>query len=53
MECLLIPHAEYDKKLLNDTLEIENGSVQISKCPFGYRKIKLPLCCGQDMTYNL
>ncbi len=35
-----------DGKLLNDTLEIENGSVQISKCPNGDGKIKSPLCCG-------
>ena len=38
-----------DEKLLNDTLKIENGSVQISKCPNGHGKIKSPLCCGQDM----
>ena len=42
-----------DEKLLNDTLEIENGSVQISKCPNGHGKIKSPLCCGQDMTCTL
>ncbi len=28
-----------DAKLLNDTLEIENSSVQISKCPNGHGKI--------------
>ena len=38
------------KKLLNDKLEVENGSVQISKCPNGHGKIKSPLCCEQDMT---
>ena len=42
-----------NKKLLNDNLEIENGSVQISKCPNGHGKIKSPLCCGQDMTCTL
>ena len=34
-----------DAKLSNDTLEIENGLVQISKCPNGHGKIKSPLCC--------
>ena len=38
-----------DEKLLNDNLEIENGSVQISKCSNGHGKIKSPLCSGQDM----
>ena len=42
-----------DEKLLNDTLEIENGSVQISKCPNRLEKIKSPLCCGQDITCTL
>jgi len=42
-----------DEKLLNDKLEVENGSVQISKCPNGIGKIKSPLCCGQDMTCTL
>ena len=42
-----------DAKLLNDTLEIENGLVQISKCPNGHGRIKLPLCCGQDITCTL
>ena len=42
-----------DEKLLNDTLEVENGSVQISKCPNGHGKIKSPLCCEQDMTCTL
>ena len=41
------------EKLLNDTLKIENGSVQISKSPNGHRKIKSPLCCGQDMICTL
>ena len=34
------------EKLLNDTLEVENGSVQISKCPNEHGKIKSSLCCG-------
>ena len=42
-----------DENLLNDTLKVKNGSVQISKCPNGHGKIKLPLCCGQDITYIL
>ena len=42
-----------DEKLLNDLLEVENGSVQISKCPNEHGKIKSPLCCGQDMTCTL
>ena len=42
-----------DGKLLNDKLEVENGSVQISKCADGHGKIKLPLCFGQDMTCTL
>ncbi len=42
-----------DEKLLNDTMEVENGSVQISKCPDRPGKIKSPLCCGQDMTCTL
>ena len=42
-----------DEKLLNVSLEVENGSVQISKCRNGYGKIKSLLCCGQYMTYNL
>ena len=41
------------KKLLNDKLEIENGSVQISKCPDRLGKIKSPLCCGQHITCTL
>ena len=32
-----------NEKLLNDTLEIANGSVQLSKCPNGHGKIKSPL----------
>ena len=39
-----------DEILLNYTLEVENGSVQISKCPNAHVKIKSPLCYGQDMT---
>ncbi|MBL6680342.1 MAG: hypothetical protein ISQ39_06075 [Alphaproteobacteria bacterium] len=40
-----------DEPLVNDTLELDNGSnVQISKCSNGHGKIKSPLCCGQDMT---
>ena len=40
-----------DETLINDTLELDNGSnVQISKCPNDHGKIKSPLCCGQDMT---
>jgi hypothetical protein len=42
-----------DKKLLNDTLEVANGSVQISKCPNVNGKIKSPLCCEQGMTCTL
>ena len=42
-----------DEKLLNDTLEIENGSVQISKCSNRLGKIKSPLCCGKDITCTL
>ena len=42
-----------DEKLLNDTLEIANGSVQLSKCPNGHGKIESPLWCGQDMTCTL
>jgi len=42
-----------DAKLLNDTLEIENGSVQISNCSNRLGKIKSPLCCGQDITCTL
>ena len=34
------------EKLLNNTLEVENGSVQISKCPNGHERTKSPLCCG-------
>ena len=40
-----------DETLINDTLELDNGSnVQISKCPNDHGKIKSPLCCGQDMS---
>ena len=40
-----------DETLINDTLELDNGSnLQISKCPNDHGKIKSPLCCGQDMT---
>ncbi len=42
-----------DEKLLNDMLEVENGSVQISKCPNGHGKIKSPLFWRQDMTCTL
>ena len=41
------------KKLLNDKLEVENGSVQISKCPNGLGKIKSLLCCGHDIICTL
>ena len=41
------------EKLLNDKLEIDNGSVQTSKCPNRLETIKSPLCCGQDMTCSL
>ena len=44
---------KYNEKLLNETMEVENGSLQISKCPNGHGKIKSPLCCGQDMTCTL
>ena len=40
-----------DEKQLNDTLENENGSMQISKCQNGHRRIKSPLCCGHDMHF--
>ena len=40
-----------DETLINDTLELDNGSnIQISKCPNDHGKIKSPLCCGQDMS---
>ena len=43
-----------DETLINDTLELDNGSnVQISKCPNGHGKIKSPLCCGQDMSCTI
>ena len=42
-----------DVKLLNNTLEIENSSVQISKRPNRHGKIKSPVCCGQEMTCTL
>ena len=43
-----------NETLINDTLELENGSnVQISKCPNGHGKIKSPLCCGQDMSCTI
>ena len=41
------------EKLLNDYLEIQNNSVQISKCPNVHGKIKTPLYCGQDMIRTL
>ena len=50
VECLLM--RKCDEKLLNDTLEVENGSVQISKCPNGHGKIK-SIMLGQDMTCTL
>ena len=36
-----------DEKMLNNTLEIENNSVQISKCPNGHRKIKSLYAVGK------
>ena len=43
-----------DETLINDTLELDNGSnVQISKCPNGHGKIKSPLCFGQDMSCTI
>ena len=39
--------------MLNFSLEVENSSVQISKCPNGYGKIKSPLCCAQNITCTL
>ena len=44
-------YGKCDEKLLNDTLENENGSLQVSKCPNGHWKFKSPLCCGSDMHF--
>ena len=35
-------YGKCDEKLFNDMLKVKNGSVEISKCPNGHRKIKLP-----------
>ena len=46
--------AKCDEDLIDDVLKLDNGSeVQISKCPNNHRKIKSPLCCGEDMSCNL
>ena len=43
-----------DETLINDTLELDNGSnVKISKWPNGHRKSKFPLCCGQDISCTI
>ena len=44
---------KYNEKLLNDTLVIENGSVQISKCLNGQGKIKSPLYREKDIACTL
>ena len=41
------------EKLLNDYLNIQNNSVQISNCLNVHGKIKTPLCCGQDIIWTL
>ena len=35
--------------LVNDSIEVEEKKVQVSKCPNDHGKIKSPSCCGVDM----
>ena len=39
-----------DEALVDDSIEVDNSQVQVSKCPNGHGKIKSPSCCGQDMS---
>jgi len=45
--------AKCHRPLVNDYLDLEDGQVQISKCPDCEGKIKSPLCCGEDMQCSL
>tara|TARA_Y100000590_G_scaffold470638_1_gene667260 strand:+ start:6249 stop:6437 length:189 start_codon:yes stop_codon:yes gene_type:complete len=36
--------------LVDDTIDVDGTSVQVSKCPNDHGKIKSPTCCGQDMS---
>ncbi len=43
-----------DASLVNETLTRgDGGEVQVSKCPNEHGMIKSPMCCGQDMNYQV
>ena len=44
---------KYNEKLLNDTLVIENGSVQIAECLNGQGKMKSTLYREKDIACTL
>jgi hypothetical protein len=42
------------QELVHETLTTEDGSaVRVSKCTNGHGMVKSPMCCGQDMTYQI
>ena len=43
-----------DEPLEDEILKTDDGAeVQISECPVDCGKIKSPLCCGLDMSYEI
>ena len=45
--------AKCEQPLVNDYLDVNGTSVQISKCPSCEGKIKSPQCCGEDMACSV
>ena len=45
--------AKCNTPLINDHLDVNGQSVQISKCPECEGKIKSPQCCGADMECSI
>ncbi|PPR46599.1 MAG: hypothetical protein CFH19_01127 [Alphaproteobacteria bacterium MarineAlpha5_Bin9] len=41
--------AKCNAELINDNIQIENSTIQVSKCPNDHGKIKSPSCCGKEM----
>ena len=39
-----------NEPLVDDTIDVDDSEVQVSKCPNGHGKIKSPSCCGKDMS---
>ena len=39
--------------LVNDHIDVNDSSVQVSTCPNNHGKIKSPSCCGADMSCSV